>query len=282
MASTESVPASETVALEIAARALVINGLEQRFIDVQCVIETFDEVFEYFVVAVLDRLANTGDSTVEAVIAVLDKWRDFLAAAPAPPGRDQLAAVFGELLVVLDVVRASRDPSVEFWVGPFGSRHDLRNGPVALEVKTTRAHTGRLVTVHGEDQLVPPDSGYLFLHLVRLEQVPGGGRSVSSLVDELLTAGVAAETLFEAVAGAGVPVNALAASAEVTFDVRERFTVPVDDRTPKIVPSSFVDGHRPTGVVDLRYTIDLDHCLNSALNTADYEDVIKSLAVQGE
>jgi hypothetical protein len=281
-AGAEPAPSSESAALDIGTRVLLIEGQETAFIDIVCILRTFDEVFEYFVVAVLDRLAKTDDTTVAAISTVLDTWREFLAAAAAPPGRDKLAAVFGELLVVLDVVLTSRDPSVDFWVGPFGSRHDLRNGPVALEVKTTQSHTGRRVTVHGEDQLVPPDSGRLFLHLVRLEQVPGGGRSVSSLVDELLEASVSPEALFDAVTAAGVPLNALAASADVTFDVRERFTVVVDDRTPKIVPSSFIDGRRPTGVVDLRYTIDLDYCLAAALTLEEYNEIMSSLAVKGD
>ncbi len=280
-AGSETPPASDVATLAIGTRALVIAGRETTFLDITCLFDALGEVFDHFVVAVLERVATTDESAAGAVRAVLEKWREFLIAAAEPPGRDKLAAVFGELLVVLDVVLTSGKPGVGFWVGPFGGRHDVRSGTTALEVKTTRSHTSRQVTIHGEDQLVAPDAGQLFLHLVRIEQVPGGGRSVSSVVDELLAAGVPAETLFEAIAAAGVPLAELAATADVTFDVRERLTVPVDDRTPRIVPSSFVDGQRPAGVIDLSYTIDLDHCLDFALTEAAYTELLRSLAVYG-
>ena len=91
--------------------------------------------------------------------------------------------------MLLDVVRTRPPHRVECWVGPTGGRHDFRRGAIAVEVKTTRAHTSRQVTIHGEDQLDAPDGGALHLHFVRLEEVPSGGASVTSLVDDLLTVG---------------------------------------------------------------------------------------------
>lgn len=104
------------------------------------------------------------------------------------------------------------------------------------------------------------------------------GRSVSSLVDELLTAGAPAEQLFKAVAAAGIPIAQLAATTGITFDVRERLTLPVDEQIPVIVPASFVGGSRPGGVIDISYVIDLDRCLGSALPEPVYTDLIRAIA----
>ena len=133
---------------------------------------------------------------------------------------------------------------VDSWVGPFGGRHDFRRGAVALEVKTTRAHTSRDVTIHGEDQLEAPEGGSLHLHFVRLEEVPSGGDTVRSVVDDLLSVGAATDRLFEALTAAGLPVSELAATDDVSFEVRERLTLPIDAQTPRImpVPSSEVRG----------------------------------------
>lgn len=275
-----SQPPAEIPTLAIGTRMLVIGGEEAAFLDVTCLFEALAEVFDHFVAAVLERQLTSGDGAEAAVTTVLAKWREFLVAGTDPPGRAKLAAVFGELLVVLDAVRTGGPAAVGVWAGPFGGRHDVRGGTTGLEVKTTRAHTSRQVSIHGEDQLVPPDGGDLYLHLVRLEQVPGGGRSVSSLIDELLTAGAPTELLFEAVTAAGVPVAQLAATNGVTFDVRERLTVPVDDQTPRIVPATFVGGSRPGGVVDISYVIDLDGCLGSALPDAAYTDLLKTIVTQ--
>ena len=89
----------------------------------------------------------------------------------------------------------------------------------------TRAHTSREVTIHGEDQLEPPSNGTLHLHFVRLEEVPSGGETVHSLVDDLLSAGAPTDRLFLALAASGIPVAELSATGDVPFDVRERLTV---------------------------------------------------------
>lgn len=272
---------AEIPTLSIETRVLLIGGVETTLLDVICRYEALAEVFDHFVSAVLERQASTGEAAEDTVSNVLDRWREFLIAGTRPPGRAKLAAVFGELLVVLDVVRSSGPASIGFWVGPSGGRHDLRGGTTAVEVKTTRAHTSRQVTIHGEDQLLVPDGGQLYLHFVRIEEVPGGGRSISSLVDELLTAGVHTETLFDKMADAGIPVAQLEATADIAFDVRERLTLPVDDTMPRIIPSSFAGGHRPSGVVDISYVIDLDTCWCSALSEPDYKELVKAIAAQG-
>ena len=165
----------------------------------------------------------------------------------APVGRARLAAVFAELLVLRDVVRVDPISRVDSWVGPHGARHDFRRGQVALEVKTTRAHTSRDVTIHGEDQLEPPDNGTLHLHFVRLEEVPGTGETVQSLVDDLLSAGAPSVRLFLALAASGIPVAELSASADVAFDIRERLTLPVDADMPRVVPSPSSEEPGPLG-----------------------------------
>ena len=121
----------------------------------------------------------------------------------------------------------------------------------------------------------------LYLHLVRLEMVPDGGQSVSNLVDEILAAGAPAKELFHALATAGIPPAYLHGVDDVRFDVRERVTFPVDERLPRIVPASFIDGARPVGVIDMSYRIDLDHALDWAMDEASYAEVVRQLAAGG-
>jgi hypothetical protein len=270
-------PVTDVVTLGVTTRTLIIGGLQTQLLDVVCLLPSLAEVFDHFVVAVIERLLATKASANDAIEAVLQHWRQFLIAASGPPGRDKLATLLGELMVVADVVAASGTPGIGYWVGPSGARHDIRTGATAIEVKTTRSHTGYRITIHGEDQLLPPPQGALYLHLVRLEAVHGSGQSVASVVDGLLAAGVSAEKLFEALTNAGLHVADLAATADVTFEVMERITVPVDDRVPRIVPASFVDGKRPAGVIDVSYVIDLGDVVDRALSRAAYTDVLKTI-----
>jgi hypothetical protein len=270
---------TRTAAISIDHVRLMIGGVARELVDVVCEIDALTEVFDHFVVAVVERLSGAEEAALPVVLEVVERWRRFLVSAGGPPGRDRLSAVYGELLVLLDVVRADPQCRVDVWVGPFKGRHDLRRGGVAIEVKTTRAHTGRIVTIHGEDQLQAPDHGDLHLHLIRLEEVPDGGGSVPSIVDDLLAAGAPAGDLFDAMAAAGVPPAEFSAASGVRFDVRERLTFPVDGRMPRIVPATFAEGQRPAGIVDVVYRIDLDHVLDTALNETAYDDLIARLSV---
>lgn len=271
-------PSSDIATLEIGSRKLSIGGAEQTMLDVSCLFEALAEVFDHFVVAIVEQLRGVDTEPEVAVTLVLEKWRQFLMPAAGPPGRDKLAAVFGELILLCDVVASDARHRVDCWVGPFGARHDIRRGAIAVEVKTTRSHTSRVVTIHGEDQLVEPDGGELYLHMVRLEEAPDAGQSVSTLVDSLLGAGVIAEDLFTALAAVGVPPADLPHADHVRFEVRERLTIPVDTECPRIVPETFVGGARPVGVVDVAYRIDLDHVLDRALDDRELASVIAGLA----
>jgi hypothetical protein len=276
--NTDTTVSVGVTTLSVTMEDRVIGAKNTRVLDVTCLLEVLAEVFDHFVAAVVERVSIAGDSANEAVENVLRRWREFLVPPKGPLGLDKLAATFGELLVVLDVVRATGVADIGYWVGPFGGRHDMRTGSTALEVKTTRSHTGHRVTIHGEDQLLAPVDGNLYLHFVRLEKIHGGSHSVLTLVDDLLAAGVSAEKLFEALTAGGVPVVDLRVTGEVSFDVRERVTLPVDDRMPRIVPASFVGGRRPPGVVDISYVVDLTSRLDDALNADSYANLLPNLA----
>ncbi len=274
----EGPPTSDVAALQIEVRPLSLDGTSAPYLDVTCLFDSVSDVFEHFIAAVLDRVMALDDKPVAALREVLEKWRQFLVAAGGPPGRDKLAAVLGELLVVRDLARIDASRAIQTWVGPFRGRHDFRRASTALEIKTTQSHTSRRVTIHGEDQLEEPKDGTLYLHLVRLEHVASSGDSVASVADDLFACGVAVDAVFNALAAVGVPPAELAATAEIQFDVRERLTVPIDDATPRIVPRAFVGGARPVGIVDLSYVIDLDHVLGRALADDAYQSLLHELA----
>jgi hypothetical protein len=271
-------PEPDVAALEIAIRPLELSGSIERFIDITCMVEAVADVFEHFAAAVADRVQTNPLEPVQDLLVVLEKWRQFLVPAKGPLGRAKLAEVFGEILVLRDVVAADPRHRVGCWVAPYGGRHDFRRGRTALEVKTTRAHSSREVVIHGEDQLEIPSGGSLHLHFVRIEEVPGDGETVNSIVDELLSLGTGTERLFESLDAAGVPLSELAATTDVSFQVRERLTVAIDDVTPRIIPASFVGGQKPVGVGDLSYVINLDHVLDRALDQAAYRKLVSELA----
>lgn len=272
-------PDPRVTALDVGLRELDVDGRRASYLDVTCLFEAVAEVYEHFIVAVLDEIVKSHGSPVTALVRVLEKWRRFLEPVATALGREKLAAVFAELLVLLDVVREDPARRIDVWTGPFGGRHDFRRADEALEVKSTRSHTSRAISINGADQLEAPDGGALHLHLVRVEEAPGAGRSVASVVDELLDTGVSAEGLFAGLGAVGLPVVDLASTADTRFEIRERRTFRIDDAMPRIVPASFVGGSVPKGVVDLTYELDLDHALDCEIDADDYGSIVVRLGV---
>jgi hypothetical protein len=118
--------------------------------------------------------------------------------------------------------------------------------------------------------------------MVRLEEVAGLGVCVIDLADDLVALGVPRVGLFDALTAAGVPPAAFPQVGTIRFDIRERLTFPVDDETPRIIPSSFVAGERPAGIVDLSYRTDLDRVAERALGAPEYQQLLASLCAGAE
>jgi hypothetical protein len=268
-------------AISTTNRDLMIGADSRRYLDVVCAMMELADVFDHFVAAVVERVSPADRDPTTVVADILDQWRSFFAEMGAPPARERVTSVIGELLLLRDVAMIDPVDVLSIWVGPRGSRHDFRRGLDAVEVKATRSHTSRAVTVHGEDQLQPPDGGTLHLHFVRLEEVAGLGVCVIDLADELVDLGVPRVALFEALTDAGVPPASFVTVGSVRFDVRERLTFVVDDDTPRIIPSTFAAGQRPAGIVDLTYRADLDHIADSALDDPAYLAFVRSLTASG-
>lgn len=134
-------PAIETGAAAITTtnRDLMIGQDSRRYLDVVCEMREFAEVFDHIVAAVVERAGGSDGDLARVVVDILDQWRSFFAAMGAPPARETLTAVIGELLLLRDVATADPTDVLSIWVDPRGGRHDLRRGLVAVEVKTTRS-----------------------------------------------------------------------------------------------------------------------------------------------
>ena len=268
-------------ALDVASREFVISGQLHRVCDISCRLHLLNDVFDHFIVAVLDRADRSGVAPSDAVGIVLDEWSVFLSVSDRPAGRREHAALLAEAARARRHCRPRPEWALPAWTGRARARHDFRRGWTALEVKATLAHTGNDVTIHGVDQMAQPDQGSLYLHFVRLEYAVDGGSSVRREVDHLLAAGIPAESLYRAISDSGVKLGDFL-EEEHGFAVRERHTIPVNETTPRIVAASFENASVPAGVIDISYRIDLTTALSRAIDAASYGRVIARLATSDD
>ncbi|MBU9863663.1 PD-(D/E)XK motif protein, partial [Rahnella aceris] len=96
--------------------------------------------------------------------------------------------LIGEL-EILRVLSTYNKNALNSWIGPFSQRYDFRQNLHALEVKAS-GHPGTTkVSIHGIEQLEPPNNGTLHLIHIRFERLSGSGLSVGGLFDAILRLG---------------------------------------------------------------------------------------------
>ena len=179
----------------------------------------------------------------------------------------------GELLVLRDLVRLDQN-SVRGWGGPRGERHDFRLNSTAIEVKTTQRAEVKTskVRITDWDQLVIPENGRLYLHVVRLERAPGNGVSAISLIDEVTSLlGADGVEFFHRLLGT---FGDLLAGSSDEFSVLSRGTYRVVDGFPRLVPDQIKADAIINGVSGVSYDLNLafaeEHSVSWESATSDF------------
>lgn len=243
--------------VQIRSAVLEDAGRQVEFVDVVCLVPRLNDLFAEVASDMLEALTVESENPAAVCHNVLECWRELLERPdPRLLGPEQLAGLFGELLVLKDI--ASYDPhrAMDTWTGPAKDEHDFTGAGAAIEVKTTTVREGRVVRIHGVEQLAAPLGGTLFLAFIRLD-VDVSGTSVPALVAEIFESGVDRRAFLERLARAGYDQAKSLEYELPAFIPCERRVYPVAGQFPRIISESFSSGHVPPGVLRLRYEIDL-------------------------
>ncbi|MGV9403763.1 PD-(D/E)XK motif protein [Streptomyces sp. NPDC003667] len=248
--------------LQLRKRPLEDDKTYQMYADLACLRSDLNDLFTNLCVDALDAVASLPENPVKALYGVLDRWKALFQSNGAPLGPEQVAGLFGELLVLQRLIE--RDPSAHrLWRGPGGHPHDFAAKKSAVEVKTTTAVTGRRTRIHGLDQLDAPGGGTLALAWFRLEKPDGeeSGVGLLELLNQVLHSCDDEIALLEMLAAVGYrPVDA-GRYQGFRFAIREEAWYRVVPELPRLTTRTLLDAGVPISVLDVEYTIDLpiDH-----------------------
>ncbi|WP_226366429.1 PD-(D/E)XK motif protein [Pseudonocardia sp. ICBG162] len=212
------------------------------------------DLFQALCVEVLARVEAAPEQAVQALRRTLGDWRSLLSGARRVLGPSELAGLFGELLVLRDLV-ASDPGAVTFWTGPSGSAQDFHRGTCALEVKTTTSPEGRTVRIHGTGQL---DGGVGRLLLTWFRLRTDRGRSVPDLVEDVLVRCDDGDAFVRALADLGYRSSDAEIYRARVFEPVEQLTYEVGPGFPRITPPGLVDDAALAGIGTVHYDLDLD------------------------
>lgn len=243
--------------VRLTTRSLISDDGSFRYADLECARPDLSGVFTGLAADLCLALLPGSDDPGSVVLTHLDNWRALFGAGHRPWTTPRLGGLTAELLV-LDELLDLDARAVAWWTGPFGEAQDFRSTRHALEVKASLTREGRLVRIHGTDQLEPPVGGILGLVWFRLRPSgPGVGVGLADVIQRCVDRGGAAAVL-DRLDRLGLPWPPEPPVARARFEVVERRWYAVDDGFPAIHPGKFEGRAVPAGVGAVEYVVDLD------------------------
>ncbi|MEU8230046.1 PD-(D/E)XK motif protein [Actinoplanes sp. NPDC048967] len=212
------------------------------------------EIFTGLCADVLAALAAEPDDVLVAIGQVLGGWRELLRSG-SKLGIEQLAGLFGEL-TVLNRLLDLRPDLLKSWQGPLRAPQDFVLNASAIEVKATASSEGRIVRIHGIDQLAAPAGG-LMLWWLRLDTGDTGGIAVPELIRSTARRLDRPQDLWQLLARSGYFMADADRYKGLHFTVVEEAHYRVAEDFPRIVAASLASD-LPPGVSDVRYAVDLN------------------------
>jgi len=211
------------------------------------------------VLGVLRSLEGTKESVVLAsFLERISAWQKFMEKDRGGIlSREAEVGLFGELLVLRDLLAAGLDPAdlVDAWQGPLDGLHDFVLGRGAVEVKTTLSPAGGVAMIGSLEQMDESLVCPLFLAEVRILLQEGGEtlpRLAETLRETLKGDPLAAERLGSRLLKAGL-LDTKAQGYERSFRKNGIRFIQVQDGFPRLTRASV-----PSGIRSARYEIDLD------------------------
>ncbi|MFH8472892.1 PD-(D/E)XK motif protein [Streptomyces sp. NPDC018000] len=244
--------------LQLRKRALEDEENYQNYADLGCLRHDFRDLFAELCVDVLSATREMPENPVKALYTVLDRWKALFRAQGVLLGPEQVAGLFGELVVLKRLLE--KDPSAHrLWCGPGRYRHDFWAGTTALEVKTSTSAEGRRPRIHGLDQLEAPEGGALWLTWFRLRRTTATDVSTgfTELIEQVFALCDDESALVGLLAEAGYRPADADRYGDIRFSVTEERWYRVGPDFPGLTGEGLASAGVPVSVLDVEYTIDL-------------------------
>lgn len=187
--SERTVDESGTKGVMLRSIPLRQGRVDQQYLDIVCVLQHLDPIFERLLEDLLERLEVEGVDPVVAAHNTLDDWRALLQSVRRPLSIEAIAGLTGELEILRRLSEKNPIQALDSWLGPSGEIHDFVHEGKKIEVKATTKVDGSSIQISNLLQLDPANSATLHLaalHLVNDFESP----SLNERVDDLIAMGV--------------------------------------------------------------------------------------------
>lgn len=261
---------SDLRGLRVRQRTLASSGLYLDLISAPC----HERMFSPLCAEILQFVTEQGRRPWEAVFSTIRAWQ--LAWKNAAPAMEKTVQVglYGELLALEHImIPAIGTRAVHHWSGPDQERHDFVGREMDVEVKTTRKSRHEH-EISRFDQLRVPAGRRLFLISLLLEESSAGTETLATRIDavaDLLRPDPESSDIFQSkLVQIGWAEEMRRTGELLRFNAGVgSMILPVEGSFPRL-PDDFT---LPSGVVALRYTVDLAN-----LPALDRDEVLREVA----
>ena len=209
---------------------------------------------------------------------LLEKWKSLLSLdTEKVMSLTSLVGLFGELLLLDNLVNERKIATLDNWVGPNGNRHDFEFLQHSIEVKSTTVKNGNEIHVSGVTQLEPYQGKTVNILRIKLEVEPNGV-SLPQLIKKIITANVInLEKFKEKLLKLGYSVEAEDLYSEIRFQPIEFQIIPVDSKFPRINANSLLGIDPAARIKDIDYVVNiagLETQRHPQINLVNFEQLL--------
>jgi len=227
---------------------LLVKGKLEKFLILDCSVpklhHEFATVCTQFVAT--NEKGQERKELLEDPVGWWKKWRDLLGNKV---GDRKPYSVIAEMLILNYLYKKNK--KVE-WAAVNSGSNDIESDTESYEVKSTIARYGYDIKISGQHQFHSTKRLYLFF--CRVEESPTG-YSINDVKELLIKNGYDSNKIEEEISSQGFEFGS--SIRERKYKIHESARYLIDDAFPKITKDSFPDGHIPTGIKHITYTIDL-------------------------
>lgn len=228
---------------------LVMNNTRKRCLFLSCNSESFKREFASLCCDFVEPGSNY-IYRIELLKNPLVWWKKWINLLGNTVSEKNVYCVIAEMLA-LDTIFQEDKSAV--WLAAKAGVRDIETNTGTYEVKSTIRRTGYDVTINSVYQL--DNNKDFWLLFLRMEESKDDGVSINDMCRLLLSHGYDREKLDNELKKQGI--NRDNHICNIKYRVIERVKYLVDNEFPKIVDSSFIDGHRPKGIDKITYSVDL-------------------------
>jgi hypothetical protein len=222
------------------------------------------DVFSVFVARVCEELDEIikPELAVKAVIALIEKWKDFFAGGSDILSDERQTGLYGELYVLqyFSISGVDVSKAIKAWTGSKKTSQDYEFGSVAVEVKSSAAVDATRVNITNSRQLDGTGLDHLFLTRVLLDARQGEDHTLPGLINELrkIVQQRSPEAILdfeEKLLATGYKDKHVDQYSNRTYSERELLFYKVIEGFPRLLIQDL-----PVGVTKVSYEIALDAC----------------------